>query len=170
MSLRLARRWLVATVASMGVIAPSTARADLPPDYLPPNPGPVAAVEGVSWTYGCFPLPGLFLGPEAQINIHSDAEEQGLTTVGEPPIMNGSPDGAVCMGIKEKGFVGIVTFLVTLSSSRGASYTYELVLYVGVPLPATGVSTWVQAGWAASLFLAGLVLMVLGRRRPRMVA
>jgi LPXTG-motif cell wall-anchored protein len=166
MSLRLARRSLVAAVVLMGVIAPSTARADLPPDYLPPNPGPLAVQPG---EMGCFPLPGLSLGPDRFIGVEAGEFEQ-YQSIAEPPKADGSADAAVCVGLKDTSFIGIATFFVTLSSSRGASFTYELVLYIGVDLPATGTSTWVQAEWAAALLAAGAALLVFGRRRPRMVA
>lgn len=160
----------------------TTANADGP--YFPPNPAPQYVEPGlVQFAY--FPVPGLYLGitspgqppnPEAEIKVTVDGLPPTSDPVVEPPKTDGSLDATLGAAVKDKDpsnpFIGVATFHIRLCVYNPAGHvlvgchTYDLLLYVGVPIPDTGADSMsLAAAGAAALLLGGGLIAISHRRR-----
>lgn len=174
---------LVVMGSVLGIAAPAHAVAG---PYFPPNPPPQYA-DPALLASGKFPVPGLYLGfgepgsgrgdTECEIKASDGIGVDGFPAdpVGEPPSgMNGELDSYLGWGVKsldpDNLFVGIATstygiFCKNPDTLEIVGRTYTLVLYVGVPLPATGAHSTRQVGVAAGLAVLGAGLVMVSRRR-----
>ena len=187
---------LIAVVAVLvGFIAPA-GKASAAGPYYPPDPPP-QYVESGSGVLAHFPVPGLYMGPTSPglpptptLDFNKLTLDPDLPGLSDPllgmPTVTGEPDAFFSAGIKDHvgkdgfhPFVGIVTFhpeICTYDPSNGNAliecHTFNLVLYVGVPLPAepapTGVATDVLLPVSAGALLLGGGLVVLASPRRRL--
>ena len=149
MRAQFARRFLTAFIpallaAGLAVSAPAQAA---PPDFVPPFPGAASAQPG---QLGCFPLPGLQLSPNPQVeieltqmytlvapNIWADAGSvAGYTPMYVAPTFTGSPDAQLCLGIQEASFVGRARFHVEFTTDNGTPWSGYYQLFIGTPVVA----------------------------------
>ena len=174
---------LVVAGSVLGVISPAHAA---PGPYFPPNPPP-QYVDPALVAMGQFPVPGLYLGfgepgsgregVECELKLSDSIGVPGFPAdpIGEPPSrLNGELDATLGWGVKSQDpdnlFVGIATTTYQISCKNpdtleDVGVTYTLVLYVGVPLPATGADNTLQVGVAAGIAVLGVGLVMVSRRR-----
>lgn len=135
-----------------------------------PNPPPVAIDPGGT---GFFDLSGSFAPPQSECEIRVNSVPD-VQLVVEPPSLQGVAFAPVGIQVRDPDFVGLLTVSYDLScrlpDETVSSVDYDLLMYVGIPIPEELAATGshrdgaVMAAGALALMLAG-ALMVL--RRPQ---
>lgn len=140
-----------------------------------PNPGPVAIEPGGT---GFFSLSGSFVPPDSECEIKVMAEPDVELAV-EPPSLQGVSFAPVGIEVRDPDFIGVLVVSYDLScvlpDDSTSGVEYDLVLYVGVPLPVaeladTGSALDVPGALAALLAVIGVgaaLAFVSGRRAHR---
>lgn len=132
-----------------------------------PNPPPVAIEKGGT---GYFDISGTFVphGSECEIRVTTVPD---VTVVTAPPPLQGVAFEPLGIEVRDDDFEGLLTVSYDLScrlpDQSLASVQWDLLLYVGVPLPelaATGPREDVRLLGATALALLVLGGVVLGRR------
>lgn len=154
----LSGRLLVAVVALSALGFPSAVQAG-PSDVLPSNPQQMGVQVG---HLGCFPLPGLLVStdPQLEVSVHDNPV---LTATFIAPTFTGDPGAALCVGVTDASFTGRVKFDVLVKSGTTVLGSYQLTLYIGVPvvpdyLPPNPDPIGVQPGEEGCFPVPGLLM------------
>lgn len=133
-----------------------------------PNPPPVEIEPGGT---GYFDLSGSYAPLQSECEIRVTAEPDVVLAV-DPPSLRGVAFAPIGIQVRDDDFVGLLTVSYDIScrtpDQQRSSVEYDLLLYVGIPIPhelaATGPQQNVLLVGAAALGLIATGVVLAGRR------
>lgn len=127
-----------------------------------PNPPPVAIEPGGT---GYFDLSGSFAPPDSECEIRVTTDPEVELAV-DPPSLQGAAFAPVGIDVRDDAFIGLLTVSYDLScrtpDQQVSSVEYDLLLYVGIPIPQPELAETGSAADALPAALGALAAVLLG--------